>query len=285
MNVGRRGYAAAIGAAALLSLPLLVGATSGGARNTSRAGDPACGSTITASVTLTADMNCIAGDGIVIGRDGLVVNLNGFKILGTSTGSGISVSSHNTVTIENGVISGFDFGVNITGPAKGMHITNTRVENAVLDDVSSINATDLFVTGSWLTGSGSDALAVSGDTGDQFTKNVIEGAAGSGINASGTGMLISGNLVTNNANGVLSGISGTISGNVTNDNTGFGIESTASFPGVKPPLTLTANRAAFNGGLGISVVAGMAVDGGGNVVQDNGTAAQCANVACHAVSS
>jgi hypothetical protein len=55
---------------------------------------------------------------------------------------------------------------------------------------------------------------------------------------------------------------------------------------VKPGLTITGNRAAFNGQLGINVNApGTAVDGGGNVVQSNTSAGQCANIACHAVSS
>jgi large repetitive protein len=43
--------------------------------------------------------------------------------------------------------------------------------------------------------------------------------------------------------------------------------------------TLTRNRAARNGGLGIEAVAGV-IDGGGNRAHGNGNPAQCTNVAC-----
>ena len=43
--------------------------------------------------------------------------------------------------------------------------------------------------------------------------------------------------------------------------------------------TLTRNRAAHNGGLGIEAVAGV-IDGGGNRAHGNGNPAQCTNVAC-----
>jgi hypothetical protein len=48
-------------------------------------------------------------------------------------------------------------------------------------------------------------------------------------------------------------------------------------------LTVSNNRAAFNGHYGIEGDAGGAIDGGGNLVQDNGNAAQCANIICHEV--
>jgi hypothetical protein len=49
-------------------------------------------------------------------------------------------------------------------------------------------------------------------------------------------------------------------------------------------VKLTGNRASFNGGLGINADPGV-TDGGKNVVQDNATATQCANVICVAVTS
>jgi hypothetical protein len=100
---------------------------------------------------------------------------------------------------------------------------------------------------------------------------------------------ITGNKATNNGGvwGIRAlGDSGLLSGNVANGNTNDGLVFSGSpFKGVTSGLTVSNNRAAFNGQYGIEGRAGDAIDGGGNVVQDNGTAAQCANIICHEVSN
>jgi hypothetical protein len=79
------------------------------------------------------------------------------------------------------------------------------------------------------------------------------------------------------------GDAGTLSGNVANGNAVDGIDLSNPGTGVKPALTASNNRAAFNTGYGFDSTPGGAVDGGGNVVQANGNAAQCANIVCHEV--
>lgn len=66
----------------------------------------ACGTTITASVTLTQDMNC-GGIAIIVGAAGVTVDLNGHQINGFTGGTGVSDVGHNDVTVENGTIGGF----------------------------------------------------------------------------------------------------------------------------------------------------------------------------------
>lgn len=287
MHIGRRGYATAIVALALAALPFLVGATSGGAKETTVTA-AACGSTVTASLTLTSDLNCSGSDGLDVGHDSIVINLNGHTITGDGTSNGISVASHNNVTIENGVITTFATGVNITGTSKGTHVTNMRIANMGGDGVFSESNGSTIVTGNLVTTSGEDII-VFDDAGDQITHNVAEAATGSGngITALGvTGILITGNsALSNTQDGIVVNGTGTVTTNVADGNTQNGFEVTNTPAAVKPALTLTGNRASFNGQLGIKADPGTVFDGGSNVVQDNTTATQCMNIACHAVSS
>lgn len=286
MHVRKRVYATAVAAIALTTVPFLVGATSGGAKNTARTANPACGSTITTSVILTADMSCPGEFGIIVGHDAVIINLNGHTISGDGTHTGIVVGNNNSITVENGVISNFGTDITIAGTSKAAHVINMRVMNAANVGVNASSAGSTIVSGSWFIDDGT-GIAVSAEPNDQLTRNVLEGNTDEGIVALNTpSITVTGNVATDNA---LVGIqvfgTGTVSANVVNSNTQLGLELTSDPPGVKPTLTATGNRAAFNGTLGIKADAGTVVDGGANVVQDNGTAAQCANIACHAVSS
>ncbi|MGW0484367.1 right-handed parallel beta-helix repeat-containing protein [Nonomuraea sp. NPDC003214] len=70
----------------------------------------ACGDVVTADVTLDADLNC-AGGGLVIGADGVVVDLAGHTVTGSGAGRGIDVAGHAGVTVRDGAISGFTYGI------------------------------------------------------------------------------------------------------------------------------------------------------------------------------
>lgn len=72
----------------------------------------ACGTTITASVTLTQDMNCGGGTAIIVGAAGVTVDLNGHQINGGGE-AGVSDVGHNDVTVENGIIGGSFYDVRI----------------------------------------------------------------------------------------------------------------------------------------------------------------------------
>jgi parallel beta-helix repeat protein len=74
-----------------------------------------CGDTITTDTRLTANLvNC--SEGLVIGVDGITLNLNGHRIGGAGLdGVGIDVEGHRDVTIENGAVTGFSEGVFVLG--------------------------------------------------------------------------------------------------------------------------------------------------------------------------
>ena len=80
------------------------------------AANPNCGTTIMVNTTLHADMDCTASgtDGIIFGKKGLTLNLNGHTIwgpTGSDTHNGVNTNEKKHVTVKNGTISDFYYGV------------------------------------------------------------------------------------------------------------------------------------------------------------------------------
>jgi hypothetical protein len=79
------------------------------------AAQPHCGDVIKQDVKLTHDLNCTASstNGLVIGKDGVDVNLNGHKLIGPVSGYyGIDNSNgYDGLSVRNGTIKGFGYGV------------------------------------------------------------------------------------------------------------------------------------------------------------------------------
>src|SRR5690349_11685462 len=66
-----------------------------------------CGAVLTASTTLRANLTC-TGDGLVIGADGITLNLGGHTVRGSGTGAGIRIDTpRQNITVKNGTVSGF----------------------------------------------------------------------------------------------------------------------------------------------------------------------------------
>ncbi len=77
-----------------------------------------CGQTITQSTTLDGDVGPCSNDGIIIGADNIVLDLNGHRVFGTpQTGDGAGILLHNRrgVTVRRGSVTDFDGGVAIAG--------------------------------------------------------------------------------------------------------------------------------------------------------------------------
>ncbi len=82
--------------------------------------NPVCGEKVSGVVTLTSNLEC-NGDGIIVGADNTVINLNGFSIKNTAGGTsnnkvGIMVPMYDNVMINGpGTVSNFQAGVLATG--------------------------------------------------------------------------------------------------------------------------------------------------------------------------
>jgi hypothetical protein len=96
--------------------------------------NPACGQVIKGNVKLISNLIC-NNDGLIVGNGNTRIDLNGFSIKGPGINSnkvGIMVGAqNNTIIFGNGVISGFQSGIYISGSdnivAKNININNNKV--------------------------------------------------------------------------------------------------------------------------------------------------------------
>jgi nitrous oxidase accessory protein NosD len=76
-----------------------------------------CGAMIVESLKLDHDLVC-AGNGLIIGADGIRVDLNGHTIYGVGSDVGIDVVGRSNVSIVGGTIENFGTGVRINGSSE-----------------------------------------------------------------------------------------------------------------------------------------------------------------------
>jgi parallel beta-helix repeat protein len=263
-----------ITAAALLLIPLETASA--------EAQEVACGKTVMDNVSLQEDLvDCPSGkNGLTIGADGITVDLNGHKIIGSSgsaTGIDNSDGHSGLKIIGDGSISGFTDGIEIRdssgvqvsgltiqgntgiglrvsngqgGRFSNLRVVGNRAGGAVFADGADHNKINavLFIH------NGADGLIVAGDA-NTVTGNWANANAGDGfvVEAGATSTQLSDNRANGNA------------GN------GFSIESAGT--------RLKANVAQKNTKRGIDAVGGTS-DAGKNQASGNGASPQCTGVTC-----
>ena len=96
--------------AALFAVAAVAGVVSSGAT----AQTLTCGAVVTSNVTLDSSLTGCS-TGLVVGADGISIDLNGYAIqgVGTDTGSGVEVFDRSGVTVKNGHVRGFHTGVRL----------------------------------------------------------------------------------------------------------------------------------------------------------------------------
>ncbi|MEP6602181.1 MAG: right-handed parallel beta-helix repeat-containing protein, partial [Nitrospirota bacterium] len=65
-----------------------------------------CGATILEDLKLDHDLTC-TGDGLIVGADGIKIDLNGYSIAGSGGGVGIAVTGRADISIAGGTIRNF----------------------------------------------------------------------------------------------------------------------------------------------------------------------------------
>ena len=238
------------------ALALLVLTGLGGVITTSPASAAtlACGQTITQSTTLENDVGPCSNFGIIVGADGITLDLNGHRVFGTpgpsSDGAGVYLLNRTGVTVTNGTVSDFSIGVAIDGGSG-----NTVTAITARDNIGG--AGDI----------GGDGIAILASRGNQVTGNsTVDNGPFSGIGLysrrdsdhPGTPGVARDNVISGNQ--VVGNIIGRDRSTPTGtDNDGIRLENDAAFN------TITDNLVARNGLDGISLFA----DTSDNVVRAN----------------
>ena len=81
-----------------------------------------CGMDITTDVTLTEDLTC-PGDGLVVAAEDVTIDLNGYSIIGSSSGTGLEVIGF-AATVTDGAITGFNRAIEVSDVG---HVTTNRM--------------------------------------------------------------------------------------------------------------------------------------------------------------
>jgi hypothetical protein len=103
-----------------------------GAPSAAAAGGPACGDTIVTSTKLHADLTDCPGDGLIIGADGITLDLKGHTIDGDAVSggddTGVRIDGHDGVVVKHGTIQEFDHALHLTGAGHNeiSHVFATR---------------------------------------------------------------------------------------------------------------------------------------------------------------
>ena len=138
--------------------------------------NPACGEVVQGNVNLTANLNC-TGDGLIVGADNTVINLNGYSVSGPGQQSskvGVVVpNSNNIMVMGPGVIKGFQAGILATSS------NNVQIKSIILTG----NEIAVFTTGS---------------TNTQVQQNIIKNNNLGVASHSSKGASLMSNLITGN---------------------------------------------------------------------------------------
>jgi parallel beta-helix repeat protein len=167
-----------------------------------------CGTTLYASVTLTADVVCAPGqpDGLIVGDHKVRIELNGYSILGSSVTSGfptgIRSSGFEQIQIVGpGLITGFATPIDIEGGNNHL-ISDVDAIQEWGNPVSVRNASGVVIQNSRIT-----RLEIASDAGYRATANrVIGNIIGTDPGGGGGGVSLRGcdtadNMVANNSIG------------------------------------------------------------------------------------
>jgi hypothetical protein len=147
-----------------------------------------CGETVRKDVILNKDLDCSAGGtgGLVVGADGITIDLNHHKIIGAGGPDGyegIENDGFNDVTIENGTVARFQ-------------------DQLLLNDVTHNTVEHMFLKpssfGYW------NGINMNYGTGNQFLDNTINNAYYSIVTQNGSANQFIGNTFNNGTYGLLS---------------------------------------------------------------------------------
>ncbi len=174
------------------------GATGATSTATTTISPTACGQVITEDTVLMSDIGPCAGPGIVVGADGITLDLGGHRVFGTPGPSdpafnggivgnqpGVFLLRRSNVTVKNGTITDFDAGVflrgggsnTVTGLTLRDNIGPASNDAELGDGIAVFNSADNRIVGNTITHNGNfDGIGVlgGGSDGNVIENNIVE---------------------------------------------------------------------------------------------------------------
>ena len=244
-----------------------------------------CGDSLERDTILRDDLIDCRGDGLVIAADAITVNLNGHTVdgIGSDDSAGIRIDSHDGVTIINGSLRQFGYGIYLVDAADNRVLDNTVTEIDMDGIMADSRSSGAVITGNKASKSGetsgfewADGIDVRGSRAT-IEHNIVADNHDDGIDPNGDKDRVAYNTVEGSgADGIdIDGAAADITHNTASGNgeDGIGIGSGASRPDI------WQNTTNDNTVLGIHAIEGT-VDGDGNRAANNGDDRQCVYVHC-----
>lgn len=223
-----------------------------------------CGDVLTTSVLLLNDLVDCAGHGLVVGAHGITIDLNGHFIIGTGLGAGVFNDGFDYVTVTNGAIAEFDYGVQF-GPGTAFSIVSEMtIQLNALGGIEFAGGNANIIRDNGITNNSFAGVAlINGTQGTLVRDNIIGANPGAGVYMFVTnGNRIEGNNISNSSEAgiLLEGASvNTIVGNFMVGNAGESIAITLVSHGNR-----VTDNMLFENEMGILVQ-----DSNGNELLDN----------------
>ncbi len=259
-----------------------------------------CGQAVMTNAYLTHDLYCPGSGGVLVGAAKITIDLRGFTLRGDRTQAtyGIADNGYARLTIKNGVVRNFDYGVAVD--ADRASVSNLVVSGCVNDGIHmagdsatvrsstasgnhnwgiSVTGESAKIQSTTASGNASYGIHITGDSGS-VQASIADGNGIAGIELDGASSSVkSSSASTNSVAGlVVNGTAGSIRSSTASANGSYGIYSNGDAP------VLRSNRAEANGfpggvsdltGLGAYATGYTTPPAGTNVARGNDDPAEC----------
>jgi parallel beta-helix repeat protein len=210
----RAGFTVPLVMAALVGLAALTGIAPAHATSAPGNGAIACGDVITTDTTLHADLVDCPNKGIVIGADGVTLNLHGHTIDGDMASDcpeevvcdiGVdNVAGHDGLVLKGGTVQEFNVGVLASGDVTGVRLHDLSVSYNEYFGVIVEGSTDSVISDNTFIDNGICALILTGAQRAVVTGNSASGSHGYAfVFAPIVDGVVQDNVLDNNDHGIL----------------------------------------------------------------------------------
>ena len=140
-----------------------------------------CGQLVTTSAFLTENLECPGVHGVVAFASGITIDLRGFRLRGDRTPGryGIDVPGFDRVTIKNGVLNNFEFGVAALNDAEALSVSKLVASGNSADGITVSGASAKIVSSAG-TGNAAGGIEVAGGSA-RIQSSAAHGNGGHGI--------------------------------------------------------------------------------------------------------